>query len=115
MSRMSPEQLAELADELGRSNPAAPEFVLAAVRWKRAGHHEDASRVVLPMARNLLDAETELAVFRTVVARLLAENDRGDDHSLADLRDALQRVGVDLTPEYAAAEDIVRATESESL
>ncbi|MGK9463980.1 hypothetical protein ACSLFT_28700 [Streptomyces sp. G6] len=115
MGRMSPEQLAELADELGRINTAAPELVLAAARWYRNGHQQDAARAVGPIARNLLDAETELTTLRTVIARLIVDNDRGDDHSLSDLRHELRRAGIDLTHEYAAADDLARATESEAL
>lgn len=114
MGRMSPEQLAELADELGRTNTAAPELVLAAARWYRTGHQQDAARAVGPIARNLLEAETELTTVRALIARLVVANDRGDDHTLSDLRHELKRAGIDLTRDYAAAEDLARATESEA-
>ena len=115
MGRMSPEQRKDLAVKLGCYNTAAPELVFAAIDWRT---HPDTRRqaadAVPPIARNLLEAETELAALRSIVARLIVENDRGEEHSLADLRQELKRAGIDLTREYTAADAMAHAQESET-
>ena len=126
MSRMSPEERADLLAALGDGFPAAPKLVLAAVQWqyalRRTPSSAEADRLawktadaVPAIARRLLNAETELTTIRATLARLLAENDHGDDHSLSDLRHELERAGIHLTPEYTAAEALARAAESETL
>lgn len=126
MGRMSPEERDQLAAALGQSNTAAPELVLAAVDWQRTLRRGPFSRkadvaawraadAVPFIAQNLLEAETELAALRTVVARLIVATDRGHDCTLGDLRRELECAGIDLTPEYDAADALARATESEAL
>lgn len=98
MGRMSPEQRKDLAIKLGCYNTAAPELVFAAIDWRT--HPEtrrQAADAVPPIARNLLEAETELAALRTIVARFVVENDRG--LNLADLQQELKDAGIDLTRE----------------
>ncbi|MGW7785987.1 hypothetical protein [Streptomyces bangladeshensis] len=125
MGRMSPEQRDQLAAALRRINTAAPELVLAAVDWQRATRIHPSSAeadrlawraadAVPPIAHNLLQAETELATLRTVIASLVVANDRGHDHNLGDLRQAVKDAGIDLTPEYTAADALARAQESET-
>ena len=115
MGRMSPEQRKDLALKVSCYNTAAPELVFAALNWQlHPETRRQAANSIPPIARNLLEAETELAALRSVVARLVVENDRGYDHSLADLRQAVKDAGIDLTPEYEAADAIARAHESET-
>jgi hypothetical protein len=113
---MSPEQRKDLAVKLSCYNTAAPELVFAALNWQM--HPEtrrQAANSLPPIARNLLEAETELAALRVVVARLIVANDRGDDRSLGDLRQAVKDAGIDLTSEYDAANALACAQESEAL
>lgn len=116
MGRMSPEQRKDLAVKVACYNTAAPELVFAALNWQT--HPEtrrQAADCVAPIVRNLLDAESELATLREICARLIVANDRGHDHNLGDLRQAVKGAGIDLTSEYTAADALAAATESETL
>lgn len=116
MGRMSHEQREDLRTKLRCYNTAAPELVFAALDWRMHSEtRRQAADSVPPITRNLLEAETELATLREVIARLVVANDHGDDLSLSDLRQAVKNAGIDLTPEYTAADALARAQENEAL
>ncbi|MEV8432034.1 hypothetical protein [Streptomyces chartreusis] len=120
MSVLTREQLAEIKDVLGFANPAAPELVVDAIRATTRVVHRvadvDARRALLavpPLARRLLDAETERTTFRTTIARLVIATNHGDDRTLGDLAWELERAGIDLKREYAEADALAEATARE--
>lgn len=120
MSMMTREQLAEIRDVLGVTNPAAPELVVDAIRATTRAVHRvtdaDARRALVavpPLARRLLDAETERTTLRTTIARLVVATNHGDERTLGDLAWELERAGIDLKHEYAAADALAEASARE--
>lgn len=115
MTTLTPEQIDETRAALGFANPAAPELILSALTSTRLIERtadQPARRVLAmlpPIVRRLLDAETERNTVRAAIARLVVANNHGEDYSLSDLAWELQRAGVDLKDEYAAADDLCRA------
>lgn len=114
MTPMTPEQLAELAEQLGRQNPAAPELVAAVIESARRirqvgypdGRAQALARDAPAVVRRLLDVETELATTRAVVARIAHANGEGDDYALSDLVWELRRAGVGIDRELADVEAV---------
>ena len=112
MAALTPEQRAELQDEIGAQPPASPELLLAAIRdqyqaRKQAGVTPNAAAAAAHRAlaalpavlQRLIDAEQQLDTVRTTVARLIHRNDEGDDYGLTDLAWELSRAGVSVQPE----------------
>lgn len=121
MTPMTPEQLAGIRTVLGFARAAEPHAILDAVTAaRRANRVEDkGARLVIvslpSLVKRLLDNEAENATVRSTIARLVVANQHGDDYGLGDLAFELERAGVDLKDDYAAADDLARAAGREGL
>ncbi|MFE6488343.1 hypothetical protein ACFVGN_36175 [Streptomyces sp. NPDC057757] len=104
---------------------ATPDTITAALKaahqadWHRANPavREEFVRTTLAaipqLVRRILDADTERLAFRSTIAHLIVANNRGDDYSLSELASRLEAAGVDLKDDYAVADDLARAAETE--
>lgn len=123
MKLLTREQRTELQDTLGFAVALAPHGVLRAAKALRHAdrHRTDPIAVgsaldqALSAIKRLLRVEEDYATTRAAIARLEVANARGDDFNLRDLAAALEQAGIDLKDDYAHADDLRRAAESEGL
>jgi len=114
---MPADKLAALHAELDpRTSPASPEVALTAVRSHRAAAPLDATRpadraaaAVPQLVRRLVDAETALATWRTVIVSVIAESQDGDEITAGDVLHRLHNAGIDIDAEVAEALELIHA------
>lgn len=114
----SPEELAALDRLLRPGSPSSFSLALDAAEVHadtRAGKYSNEAfgrycRTGLPMLlRRLLAVETAFLTMREHVAAHVAAADQGEDPAPGELLRALQRAGIDLTAEAAAAGAVLAA------
>ena len=113
MKPMAAEQLAWLLAVVGeRTNPAAPELLHSTVTTAHRLAWEDdpqgdlaraLARDVPPMLRRLVDAETQLATLRHLIADVVAEIHEGDELHTDDVRRRLTAAGISIEDDIATA------------